>query len=68
MDVASSEHCVFGFQRRDEAGHHIGNIAPPFLLAAAFQSRFADIILLGALLVWQMTKLHGLNNAVNNHG
>src|SRR3974390_2884319 len=68
MDVTSSEHCVFGLQRRDEAGHDVGNIAPPFLLAATFQSRFPDIILIGALLVGQMTKLHGLNNAVNNHG
>jgi hypothetical protein len=34
-DVAPSEHCVFGFKRRDEAVHDVGNITPPFLLAAA---------------------------------
>ena len=67
-DVAPSEHCVFGFQRRDKAGHDVSNVAPPFLLAAAVQSRFPDLVLVGALFVRQVTKLHGHNNAVDNHG
>jgi hypothetical protein len=42
MDVAPSERYVFGSKRRDEAVRDVGNIAPPFLLTTAIQSRFAE--------------------------
>src|SRR5262249_53222839 len=46
MDVAASEHCVFGFKRRDEAVYDVGNFAPPFLLAAGVLCRFSPIFTL----------------------
>src|SRR5262249_29010784 len=67
-DVASSEHRVFWFKRRDESGDDVGNITPTFLLAAAVQSGFADIVLVSALLVGQVTELHRLHDAIDDHG
>src|SRR5262245_24005034 len=66
LDVASSEHRVVGFERRNESCHDVGNITPPFLLAMALKSGAADIVLIGALLVGQMSKLHGLHDAVDD--
>src|SRR5262245_27212915 len=50
-DVASPNYRIVGLQRGDEARHDVGNVASPFLLAVAFQSSTADIVLIGALLV-----------------
>src|SRR6202023_220325 len=68
LDVSSPEHRVVGLPRRNQASHHAGNVTPPFLLAVALQSRPAYIVLIGALLVGQVTELHGLHDAVDNHG
>src|SRR5262249_20354611 len=34
-DVASTDHDGIGLERGKEACHNVGNVAPPFLLAAA---------------------------------
>ena len=67
-DVASPDHRIIGLQRGDEAGHDVGNVTPPFLFAVALQSGPADVVLIGTLLVGQVTELHGLHDAVDNHG
>src|SRR3984893_2257079 len=68
LDVASPQHCSVGLQGRDEACHDVGNVTLPFLLAVAFQSGSADIVLIGALLERQVSEFYGLDNAVDNHG
>ena len=67
-DVAAPDHGIVGLQRGDEACHDVGNVTPPFLLAVAFQSGPADVVLIGALLVGQVTELHGLHDALDDHG
>src|SRR5262245_44425874 len=68
LDVASANHGIVGLERGDEARHDVGNVTPPLLLAVAVQAGHADIVLIDALLVGQVTKLHGLHDAVDNHG
>ena len=68
LHIAPAEHGFVGLQRRDETRHNVGDVAPPPLLAVAHQSRPAHIILVGALLVRQMAKLHRLNDAVDDDG
>src|SRR6202035_5371036 len=68
LDVASPEHRVVGLQSRNQASHDVGNVTPPFLLAVALQSCPADIVLIGALLVGQVTEFHGFHDAVDNDG
>src|SRR3977135_2725587 len=68
LGVASSEHRVVGLQRSNEAGPDVGYITPPLLLAVALQSRPAYIVLIGALLVGQVTEIHGLHDAVDDDG
>src|SRR5262245_63700669 len=68
LDVAAPNHRIVGFERGDEAGHDVGNVTAPFLLAMALQSGAAHVVLIGALLVGQMAELHGLYDAVDYHG
>src|SRR5271166_5987220 len=66
-DVASPNHGFVGLERGDESRNYVRNMTPPFLLAVAFQSGAADIVLIGALLVGEVTELHGLHDAVDDH-
>src|SRR4029453_6314636 len=68
FDIASANNGVVGLKRGNETGHHIGNVTAPFLLAVALQSGPTHVVLVGALLVWQVTELHGLHHAVHNYG
>src|SRR6516225_9938607 len=67
-DVTAPNHRVVGLERGDEAGHDVGNVTAPFLLAVALQSGTAHIVLIGPLLVRQVTEFHGLHNPVHNQG
>src|SRR5215469_5854188 len=68
LDVAAADHGVVGLEGRDQALHDVGNVDAPLLLAMAFQSGLADVILVGVLSVGQMTELHGLDDALDDHG
>ena len=68
LHIAPAEHGFVGLQRRDEARYNVGDVAPPPLLAVAHESRPADIILVGALLVRQVAKLHRLHDAIDDDG
>src|SRR5262249_6496082 len=68
FDVAAPNRGSVGLERGDEAGHDVGNVTAPFLLAVALQSGAAHVVLIGALLVGQMAELHGLYDAVDYHG
>jgi hypothetical protein len=54
---------------RDEACRDVGDVTPPFLLAAllaaAFESSPTDVVLIDAFLTRQVTELHGLRDAVD---
>ena len=66
LDVAAPNHRVVGLERGDEAGHDVGNVTAPFLLAVALQSDTAHVVLIGSLFVGQVTEFHGLHNPVHN--
>src|SRR5262249_48101221 len=66
--VAASDHRFVGLERGDEPCHNVGDVPPPLLLAVPFQSGVPHIVLIGALLVGQVTEFHGLDNAVDDHG
>ena len=68
LDVAAPNHRVVGLERGDEAGHDVGNVTAPFLLAVALQSGTAHVVLIGSLFVGQVTEFHGLHNPVHNQG
>src|SRR5262249_27769603 len=68
LDVAAPNHGFVGLERGDEALHDVGNLSAPFLLAVALQSGPAHVVLIGTLLVGQVTELHGLHDPVHNHG
>src|SRR5262249_61939158 len=55
-NVPSSNHGLIGLERGDKPRHDIGHVTAPFLLAVAFQSGSAHIVLIGGLLVWQVAK------------
>src|SRR5437879_6920408 len=65
LDVSSPEHDIVGLEGRDQAGHHIRDVAPPLLLAPLLQATQPDVILVSALLVGQMAELHRLHDPVD---
>src|SRR5262249_26101073 len=65
-DVAAPNHRIVGLERGDEAGHDVGNVTAPFLLAVALESGTAHVVLIGTLLVGQVTEFHGLHDSVHN--
>ena len=68
LDIAAPNHGFVGLERGDEARHHVGNVTAPFLLAVALQPDPAHVVLIGTLLVRQVTELHGLHDSVHNDG
>src|SRR5262245_62492583 len=56
LDVASPNHSFVGLERGDEALHDVGNVSAPFLLAVALQPNPADVVLISALLIGQVTE------------
>src|SRR5262249_4753985 len=68
FDVAAPNYRFVGLERGDEARHDVGNVTAPFLLAVALQPGAADIVLIGTLLVAQVTELNRLHSSVHNHG
>src|SRR6266702_5012111 len=68
LDVAASQNHVLWFQSRTEAGDHVRDGLPPFLFAQPLVSADPDIVFEGAPFVRQMAKLHGLHDAVHDHG
>src|SRR5215471_4898991 len=67
LDITAADHGVIGLECGNQASYDIGNVAAPFLLAVALESAPTHVILIGGLLVGQVTKLHGLHDAVHNH-
>src|SRR5262249_52747745 len=67
LDIAAADHSVVGLEYGNQASYDIGNVAAPFLLSVALESTPTHVILIGALLVGQVTKLYGLHDAVYNH-
>src|SRR5262249_7663297 len=68
FDVASADHDVVGLERGKEACHNICHVTTPLLLSVAVQSGVTYIVLISALLVGQVTELHRLHDAVDDHG
>src|SRR5262249_56188533 len=66
-DVTAPNHGFVGLERGDEAGRDVGNVTAPFLLAVALQPDPAHVVLVGTLLIRQVTELHGLHDSVHNH-
>src|SRR5215831_13234036 len=67
LDIAAADHGVVGLEGGNQASHDVANVEAPFLLAVALESAPTHIVLIRALLVGQVTKLHGLHDAVHNH-
>ena len=68
LDVAAPNHGFVGLERGDEARHDVSNVTAPFLPAVALQPDPAHVVLIGTLLVRQVTELHGLHDSVHNQG
>ncbi len=65
--IAPAEDDVVGFERGFQFPHHVHHVAAPLLLAQALQTRFADVVLIGAaMLVRKMGELEGLQDSVHN--
>src|SRR5258708_7721770 len=67
VHVASADDGLVGLQRVDEAFYDIGNMTPPLLLAIALKARPSNVILVGALPVWQVGQLHRPHDAPADH-
>src|SRR6266571_2441595 len=68
LDVASAHNHVLRFQSSHKAGYDVCYQLPPFLFAQPLVSADPDIVFEGAPFVRQMAKLHGLHDAVHDHG
>ena len=63
--VASADHGVLGFERRDQPRHDIGDMTAPLLLAVTGP---AHVVFKGARLVGKVSEFHGLHDAVDDQG
>src|ERR1700741_4194256 len=68
FDVAAPDHGVVGLQRSDEMRDDIEYVTAPFLLAVTLEPVPTHIVLIDAFLVRQVAELHGLDDAVYDHG
>ena len=66
LNIASSQNYIIGFKGGDQARHHIHHITPPLFLASFFECCAPHVVLVGALLVREMAKLHRFDDAIHN--
>src|SRR5256886_9155295 len=57
-----------GLQRSDQMRDDIEHVTAPFLLAVTLEPLPTHIVLIDAFLVRQVAELHGLDDAVYDHG
>src|SRR5271156_6858820 len=66
--ITAPENDVVGLQRRSEMLDDVGDLLPPLLLAESCEARRSHIVLESpALVIRQMTELHRLQHAINDH-
>src|SRR5271167_130494 len=64
--IATAKNDIIGLQGSGQTLHDVGNFTAPFLFSAFLETTQSNIVLIGALLIWEVAEFHGIDDSVDN--